>query len=409
MVIAIIGVLVALLLPAVQAAREAARRMQCTNSLKQLALASHNYLDTYGAFPAGSAGGPGRGYDGSYATANLGRRDRVSTLTSLLPYMEQTTVYEECYSQVPMHPWLTKVNPAAVTGTTRTGITMPGYCAADGNVLPGRAFYSKVTGFFCASDPNGSSASVGGGAVGTSALGKNNYVACEGDSISYNNTCDYPYDNGCTGTSGNQGSYKMAVSRGLFVNRMWRSAITDGTSNTLAFSERIVHVSGSNRINEAFAIDATALNNSGAVASTDTYPASSFGANNPSACMATRGTNKQYLAAATLYSTAGGWRWGDGATSFTRFNTILPPNSPSCGSANGQDGNVFLVSASSNHSGGANAARADGSVTFISDTINCNTAGTTGQAFNPALVSGISPYGVWGALGSVSGGEASGF
>src|SRR5262249_55299236 len=53
-VIALIGALVALLLPAVQMAREAARRIQCTNNLKQLACASANYTDVSGCYPLGT-------------------------------------------------------------------------------------------------------------------------------------------------------------------------------------------------------------------------------------------------------------------------------------------------------------------------------------------------------------------
>jgi len=83
-VIAIIGVLVALLLPAVQSAREAARRMQCLNQLKQLVIASHNIVDTTGAFPSGHRciHVPSDAY---YANWGL----------QLLPYIEQQALFNQ--------------------------------------------------------------------------------------------------------------------------------------------------------------------------------------------------------------------------------------------------------------------------------------------------------------------------
>ncbi|MCC7337033.1 MAG: DUF1559 domain-containing protein [Pirellulaceae bacterium] len=82
-VIAIIGILVGLLLPAVQAAREAARRMQCSNNLKQLGLACHVFHDVYRAFPIGDE--PRAAGDGFIYTKN-------GTVTGLLPYVEQANV-----------------------------------------------------------------------------------------------------------------------------------------------------------------------------------------------------------------------------------------------------------------------------------------------------------------------------
>ena len=83
-VIAIIGILVSLLLPAVQAAREAARRMQCSNNLKQIGLALHNYHDTYNTFPPGVV-----------TPGNCCSTPSAGTWTLfILPYMEQTPLYD---------------------------------------------------------------------------------------------------------------------------------------------------------------------------------------------------------------------------------------------------------------------------------------------------------------------------
>jgi prepilin-type processing-associated H-X9-DG protein len=87
-VIAIIGILIALLLPAVQAAREAARRMQCTNNLKQIGLGLHNYADTYqGYFPIGALD--------NYVNSSVTNEFSHGFLSTILPYIEQQVVYEQ--------------------------------------------------------------------------------------------------------------------------------------------------------------------------------------------------------------------------------------------------------------------------------------------------------------------------
>lgn len=84
-VITIIGVLIALLLPAVQAAREAARRMQCGNNLKQMGLALHQYHDAVGTFPPG----------GITEGLCCGTKSRTNWAITILPYVEQSALYAQ--------------------------------------------------------------------------------------------------------------------------------------------------------------------------------------------------------------------------------------------------------------------------------------------------------------------------
>ncbi|HZU35233.1 MAG TPA: DUF1559 domain-containing protein, partial [Gemmataceae bacterium] len=94
-VIAIIGVLVSLLLPAVQQIREAANRMKCSNNLKQLALAAHNHHDTIGWLPTGGwgwnwVGDPDRG---------SGKKQPGGWIYNLMPFVEQDNVYRMGFGQ----------------------------------------------------------------------------------------------------------------------------------------------------------------------------------------------------------------------------------------------------------------------------------------------------------------------
>jgi prepilin-type processing-associated H-X9-DG protein len=94
-VIAIIGILIALLLPAVQSAREAARRMQCSNKVRQLALAQHNYHSAHRAFSAGYIVNKSTaGSNWCYADSNCTNHGAPWTVL-ILPFIEETARYEE--------------------------------------------------------------------------------------------------------------------------------------------------------------------------------------------------------------------------------------------------------------------------------------------------------------------------
>jgi prepilin-type N-terminal cleavage/methylation domain-containing protein/prepilin-type processing-associated H-X9-DG protein len=209
-VIAIIGILVALLLPAIQAAREAARRSECSNKLKQLAVASQNFHDTYKRFPVATFERNFR-YTGTGAGINDYRNDRGrwSYLVSLLPFVEQQALYDDFMSD---HLGITQ--PWSTNDLTR----------------------AKISTFLCPSDgpANG---------VGSGARQPTSYHCNRGD---YRLNWDWYECRGVFGR-GDQKFHTMA-------------SIIDGTANTMLISEVKVGVAGSARVGEALATGWAATN-----------------------------------------------------------------------------------------------------------------------------------------------------
>jgi type II secretory pathway pseudopilin PulG len=210
-VIAIIGVLIALLLPAVQAAREAARRMQCTNNQKQVVLAMHNYHDTQQSFPWGAR------------AAGFG-----TWAVQVLPFIEKNQTYAE-------YDWNTAYWNLSVVGWVISTYT----CPSDGNNNQASVFPYYVPA------PN--------------YMGRaHNYVACMGREGVYACYGELPasQNQNCLTTEGttNQSPYRAMFTASCYATGVTDPAypltttfegVTDGTSNTVAISETIQGVTSS--------------------------------------------------------------------------------------------------------------------------------------------------------------------
>ncbi len=171
------------------------------------------------------------------------------------------------------------------------------------------------------------------------------------------------------------------------------ATVTDGTSNTFLLSEVKIGVRGTRRVTEAFAND---VNHGG----WGNYSP-------PSICTARVGPGNELTGAIQGPGWLAGWRWGDAHSIYTQWHAVLPPNGPSCGN-NGE--NWALVTASSYHPGGVNVAMVDGSVRFVSETVDAGdpTLNERDVAMDPSRpqdYQGPSLRGIWGAMATSSGNE----
>jgi prepilin-type N-terminal cleavage/methylation domain-containing protein len=314
--ISIIGVLIALLVPAVQAAREAARRVQCQSNLRQLGLALAHYESAAGVYPFGV----GADSDKLISQIASSNSRRYSLHSQILPYLEQTPLFNQLnFFFQPFAPDQTG-DPAVVTGSG------PNETAAR----------TVVSVFLCPSDFD---------RMNSRPWGQTNYRSCNGSSW-----------------SGRAGDGMFGQS-----TRIRTADVRDGLSNTAAMSERV-------RGHDDFAkLDINAdLFREAAPWTEDTFRAWCQGLSDSDAFALPRNP-------AVANS---GMNWLEGNMTWTRYNHLLPPGSKSC--ANGLTWDGVAMTANSRHAKTVGLLKGDGSVRFVSHSVNPR---------------------VWSALGTIAGGE----
>ena len=304
-VIAIIAVLISLLLPAVQSAREAARRTQCINNLKQIGLGLHNYHSSVGSFPMGNA----RAFESPGVVTDWGT---FSAHAMMLPYIEQTPLYNS--ANFSWNIWY-----------------------ADGANINATVWNIKVNAFLCPSDGN---------------AGKDHLNSYHG---SFGTTTD-PWQSRTTG---------MFAPRFTAYSI---NDVTDGTSNTIAFVEALTGDFGRfDNIKRNMASGVGTPGNFMQI-DVRTQPAAlATGIQHCTAAIqktpggnSNRGyrwqTGSPGLSLTNLVLTPNSTK--------APFSACRMDCSAGCGADFGH-----LFSSSSNHPGGINALMADGSVKFIKSTV----------------------------------------
>lgn len=303
-VMGVVAILIALLLPAVQSAREAARRAKCCNNLKQIGLALHHYHSTHRVLPFGC------GVDHDSVQSSLGTLNdrRYSAHSQLLPYLELGAVYRGIDFRVaPFHPFVNAAmgNPAV-------------YQAPEQAIVNGRGAVAKIDVFLCPSDVDRLQ----------SPWGHNNYRACNG------------------------GTWTPRTGNGMFTQRrcLAFAHVLDGLSNTAMFSER---AKGS-------------WNPGSYDPKGDLFDISGVWTE-PAFRTACKGMTPEE-SSLFAFDVDGGQTWLEGNMNWTGYNHLLSPNRIAC--KNGLTWDGVAMPASSRHAGGVNVTFGDGSVRFVSETVD---------------------------------------
>ncbi len=314
-VIAIIAVLVSLLLPAVQQAREAARRTQCKNNLKQLGIALHNYHGALETFPPNLVPG---GTNYNYSAGNWG------VLAYLSPYLDQTAIYDLMNLNAPTYGQV----------GSNWSIFDPNNQIAAGIMVPI---------FLCPSDR---SMSLGSG-YGVSSLAPANYVANMGSGL---NTSPQGTFNGSPYNAD-----------GVFYadSRVRIGDIRDGSSNTAAISESLlgdgdVKVAGTTPPADPQRVYAYLL----------TFQSSLDDASCANPTFWNNDQRRQFL-------------WFSGEIRNSAYNHYYTPNAANWDCITNAFSLGYTAigwkAARSMHSGGVNLLMADGSVRFVNQSVNLGT------------------------------------